>query len=87
MIVSEKMLLEMFSIFCMFLVVYGFKLEIWKGSRTTEYVTIFSGIIALVYPYINIKIFLGITTLGLSYLFYNAIRRKKYYKTEKKRFK
>ncbi len=86
MMLSEKMLLEMFSIFCMFLVVYGFKLEIWKGSRTTEHVIIFSGAMALIYPYINIKTFLGIVTVGLSYLFYNAVRRKKYYKIEKRRF-
>ena len=45
---NNHFLIDLFIIYCTFLVVYGLKLKIWKYSKTTEYVIMYSALMAIV---------------------------------------
>lgn len=74
---SQGLIVEMFVIFCIFLIVYGFKLELWKSARTTQYVIIFSGGLVTTSLFTDMPCRLGIFAAGLFILFIRAVLYKK----------
>lgn len=72
-LIENSLIMQMFIIYCTFLVIYGFKLKIWRKSKTTEYVIIISAFLTLVHSYCSMTIFMLISAVGLFLLFVRAL--------------
>ena len=70
---ENSLIIQMFVIYCTFLVIYGIKLKIWKSSKTTEYVIVFAALLSLIYAYCSIHTFIGSMSFGLGLLFIRAV--------------
>lgn len=75
--IEPNILMDMFSIFTLFLVLYGFRLKIWEGSKTTKIVLIYTFLISLVAFKIPCVFLIWLNTAFLLFLFARAIWKKK----------
>lgn len=72
----ENNYLDMFLIYCLFLIVYGFKLRIWEQSVTTKYVIIYVfgvSIISYIFGVFEVFYYLMLIGIGLLMLFIRAV--------------
>ena len=74
-LIENSLIMQMFIIYCTFLVIYGFKLKIWRKSKTTEYVIIISAFLTLVHSYCTVTMFMLISGVGLFLLFRRALSK------------
>lgn len=70
---SHEIAVQMFVLFCIFLIVYGFKLQLWKTAKTTQYVIIFAGTLVTSSLFTEIPCRLGFFAAGLFVLFLRAV--------------
>lgn len=69
--------LDFFSLFCLFLVAYGYKLRIWEGSKTTLYVILYATYISFSLCRVQLIALVISTVVFLLALFARAIWKKR----------
>lgn len=70
-------LMNLFGIFSVFLLAYGFRLNIWEKSQTIKYVIVFAFIMSITAPHLIPEAVLLISVMFLLGLFVVAILRKR----------
>lgn len=74
---NEHVLINFFGIFSLFLIAYGFKLQVWERSLTTKYVIIFSFVLSTLIFKVDAIYITLMTVFFLLALFVAAILRKR----------